>query len=70
MGKNSIVFKKIELDLFIKTLVEIYNLGADYIDLVGEAGGKQSVITILIQDEYYAEDANELLSDEDLNELL
>jgi hypothetical protein len=37
---------KIRLDSFISQLIELYNEGADYIDLSGTTSGKQDVLNI------------------------
>lgn len=80
MEENKTTFKKINLKDFIETLVEVYNSGADFIDLIGKPDDYQDTIAIVVHEEYLADedelefDEEELkdvkLSDDDLNELL
>jgi len=80
---NDTVIKKIPLDQFIDVLIEIYNKGVDYIDLIGEKGDAQDKMHIVFTSEYMTkEGAKNLekeiesieispkLTDEDLNQLL
>lgn len=75
MDKNMVTLKKIPLQLFIDKLVEIYENGVDYIDLVGIPDEIQDEIGIVIKKEYYAPDESESdiegsdISDCDLNDI-
>jgi len=74
--------KKIPLGIFINALMDIYNSGLDYVDIVGKNGEEQDTIGIAFSEEYMSEDSensfdelkqnlNDInLSDEDLNQLL
>ena len=69
-------FRKIPLKKLIDTLVSIYNSGADYVDILGQTGEPQDIVTISVTQEYMASPENELpedkslLTDEDINDLL
>lgn len=76
---KEVTIKKIYLDTLIKALVNIYNTGADYVDLIGTTNEQQDVIQIIVKDEYMSknddDDDDEIeqtdISDEtDLNELI
>lgn len=78
MEENKITFKKIELRSFIQTLMEVYDSGADYIDLVGVVDDDQDLISIVVHDEYLMEEEEEddelpelgEFSDDDIDKLL
>ena len=55
-NSKGLVLRKIELKVFIDTLVQVYNSGADYIDIVGNPDEKQDTIGIIVHDEYMSED--------------
>lgn len=73
-------FKKIPLRLFIETLIHIQQSGADYVDIIGEEGEVQDVVTLSVEYEYMSstnidipEDThliNDKLSDEDIDNLM
>lgn len=79
---NDIRLKKIPLGIFINALMDIYNSGLDYIDIVGKNNEEQDTIGIAFCEEYMNKDSeknfDELkeklddidLSDDDLNQLL
>lgn len=74
--------RKIPLNVFIQALMDVYNTGVDYIDLIGKPDEEQDTIGIAFCEEYMSkeEEPNEEdikeqikninLSDEDLNQLL
>lgn len=71
-------FVKLPLDGFIKQLVELYEMGVDYVDLVGESDTLQDYIEIHFTNDYispemkanFEERDNTTLSDEDLNQII
>lgn len=68
-------FVKLPLNSFIETLVDLYERGVDYVDLVGESDSLQDFIEIHFCDEYMAPtvDKSEFkdpLSDENLNQII
>jgi hypothetical protein len=80
--KNQVILRKIALKTFIDTLVNVYNSGADYVDLIGSNDEEQDTIGIIVTDEYMAdpddmeleiEDEDEeekKLSDDDIDQLI
>lgn len=83
-NKDQVRLKKIPLGVFIQALMDIYNTGVDYVDIIGVPGEEQDTIGIAFCDEYLSkeEDTEETdenieekikninLSDDDLNQLL
>jgi hypothetical protein len=83
-NKKEIILRKIALQKFIETLVNIYNSGADYVDIIGTPDEDQDIISIVVHEEYLSKDEDEIefideeeeepnnkpLSDEDINELI
>lgn len=65
---RTITFEKIFLSSFIEALIEIYEKGADYIDITGTINRRQDELTIEVLPEYIRKD--ETLSGEDINDLL
>jgi hypothetical protein len=55
MENKQVVLRKIALQPFIETLVNVYNSGADYIDLVGTPEETQDVISIVVHQDYISE---------------
>ena len=75
--------KKIPLKTFLDALMDIYNRGVDFIDIIGMPGEEQDSIGIAIKEEYFSKDdisdeeeedreikSSKDLSDEDLNQLI
>jgi hypothetical protein len=63
--------KKIPLGIFIQALMDIYNTGVDFVDILGVPGEEQDTIGIAFCDEYLSsEESEEELEDniEDLKE--
>lgn len=76
-NKNIITLQKIPIKNLMEILSELYNDGADYIDISGVPNVEQDVISIFVREEYMNEDeeydeeeCNGDLSDEDLNQLI
>ena len=76
--------RKIPLSVLIQALMDVYNTGVDYIDLIGKPDEEQDTIGIAFCEEYMSEEEGEeeetfddlkeeikniKLSDEDLNQL-
>lgn len=59
-NNKGLVLRKIELKVFIDTLVEVYNSGADYIDIVGNPEENQDTIGIVVHEEYMNADHEEM----------
>jgi hypothetical protein len=56
MGKNQIRLHKIPLGPFLDALLELYNEGLDYVDLVGTPDEEQDTIGIMFTKEYMSKD--------------
>lgn len=62
--------------MFIVTLIEVFNSGADFIDIVGEIDAAQDSITVVVREDYYSkeervyEEETKLLSEDELNQLI
>ena len=67
-----ITLQKIPIKNLMEILSELYNDGADYIDISGMPNVEQDVISISVREEYMNQDEeyNGDLSDEDLNQLI
>lgn len=57
--KQELRLRKIPLEAFLDTLLELYNEGLDYIDLVGTPDEKQDTIGILFTREYMSKEMRE-----------
>lgn len=80
-NNKEIVLRKIPLKLVINILTDLWNRGADYVDIIGVPDEIQDNIAIAAKDEYFSkgdveeydvelEEDDESLNDEDLNELI
>ena len=80
---NQVILRKVALKAFIDTLVNVYNSGADYVDIVGSNDEQQDTIGIIVTDEYMAdpddmeleieddeEEDQKKLSDDDIDQLI
>jgi len=84
MENREVKIEKIPLDRLIDTLVDLYNRGIDYIDVVGVPGVESDRMGIAFTRDYMTEQGKEnfegldldleikatKLTDEDLNELI
>jgi hypothetical protein len=59
---------KIYLRDFVDTLLDIYNSGADYIDIVGQIDDNQDIVSIEVKSDYISE--REELTDDLINGLI
>lgn len=67
MRKNeNVILRKIFLADFIDMLNELYDNGADYVDLIGSLSGRRDEIAIQVREEYLRED----LTEDYLNKLI
>lgn len=69
---EKVTLRKIPLQVLIDTLVEIYEKGADYVDIVGVPDDTQDEIGLIVREEYYtaSDNPSELTDDHDLNDLI
>jgi hypothetical protein len=67
-NNNEVRLNKIPLKLFIDTLMDVYNSGADFIDLVGKPDIEQDSIGVIVRLEYMnseeTEETNEVNEEE------
>ena len=76
MENNPLIIRKVPLEVLINLLVEIYNKGVNYIDIIGQPGEEEDLVGISYNDDYIENKENKeseakiKLSDEDLNQLL
>lgn len=85
-NKKEVVLRKIPLKLVIEILTDLWNRGADYVDIIGMSDEIQDNIAIAAKDEYFSkgegiddeaydieideEEEDTSFNDEDLNELI
>lgn len=73
MKNNKAILRKIPLHSFIEQLVNLYEMGVDYVDLVGDNDKEQNFIEMHFTNDYMCQGAREEegpLSDEDLNQII
>lgn len=81
MLMDNMKIRKIDLETFIDVLMDIYNQGVDYIDIIGILGEQQDSVAVSFSKEYMSKehsdnfdnidsDNDKNLSDEDLNQLI
>lgn len=68
--KKEVILRKIALQPFIQTLVDVYNSGADYVDIVGTPDENQDTIGIVVHEEYLSKEEGsiELIPDDEEDE--
>ena len=71
-SESEIVVIKIPLEVLIQNLINVFNSGMDYVDIIVTSTPFQDHIGIVIREEYFSQEEREIkkLSDEDLNELM
>ncbi len=65
---KSITIRKIDIYSLIGALAELYNSGADFVDIIGENHDKNDKISLVVKDEYINENAeyeNEEIDNDD-----
>ena len=67
-NKDQVRLKKIPLGIFIQSLMDIYNSGVDYVDILGVPGEEQDTIGVAFCDEYLNKDSEDDVTFEDLKE--
>jgi hypothetical protein len=66
MDKNQVRLKKIPIAVFLKALMDIYESGVDYVDIIGVPGEEQDTIGIAFSDDYMSKAESED-DDDDIN---
>lgn len=56
---ETIVIKKIPLDRFIDVLVDLFDKGVDYIDIIGTPGSDKDYMGVSFSSDYMAEEYRE-----------
>jgi hypothetical protein len=59
MENNEVSIQKIPLNNFIDVLVDLYNRGVDFIDIIGTQGDQKDYMAITFSKDYMSEDAIE-----------
>jgi hypothetical protein len=82
-NNNKVVLRKIPLEIFLNVLMEIYEQGVDYVDIIGVPDEEQDTIGVTFSQDYISPDAIDnfkidednnidinLSDDQDLNQLI
>lgn len=82
-NNNKVVLRKIPLEIFIDVLLEIYEQGVDFVDIIGVPDEIQDTIGVTFSQDYISPDALDnfeideqknidinLSDDQDLNQLI
>ena len=64
-GSSNNIARKIDLHSFIQTLIEVYNSGADYIDLIGRSEETSDTVSIVVHEDYLSDEEEEDIDDDD-----
>ncbi len=67
--KKEVRLKKIPLEILLDVLTNLFDMGVDYIDIVGIANEVQDTISIVYSKEYMSKDLSEAM-DEMIDEML
>ena len=67
---ENLLIQKVPLKDLINSLIQVYNEGVIFIDIVGKVGKTQDYIGISVYDEYYRQEEPKELNDEDINQLI
>jgi hypothetical protein len=57
MENNKVVLRKIPLEIFIDVLLEIYEQGVDFVDIIGVPDEIQDTIGVTFSQEYISPDS-------------
>jgi hypothetical protein len=57
MENNTVTIQKIPLNNFIDVLIDLYNRGVDFIDIVGTQGEDKDYMGITFSSDYMSEEA-------------
>jgi len=69
---KQIRLRKIPLESFIDTLIDLYENGVLYVDIIGDPGENIDRVGIYVKDEYMDDPKllNKNITDDDINQLL
>lgn len=65
--QKKVILKKIPLEIFLDVLMEIYEQGVDYVDIVGIPDEIQDTIGVMFSQEYISPDSLDNFIDEENN---
>ena len=68
MEENELTIKKVPLQNFIVVLVELYNRGVDFVDLIGTTGERQDYMAVTFTREYMSKEGIEYFNEIDEEE--
>lgn len=57
MENNKVVLRKIPLEIFLDVLLEIYEQGVDFVDIIGVPDEEQDTIGVTFSQDYISPDA-------------
>jgi len=69
MEKKEVRLRKIPLQAFLDALINIYNSGVDYIDIVGAPDEIQDTIGIMFSDEYFSKEERDDFYEKDVDDV-
>ena len=70
MEAQTFIIKKIPLKDFITILIELYDGGADFVDITGKPNGEEDTIQLSVLQEYMSKEEDDDITEEDLNNLI
>jgi len=59
MENKHLVIRKIPLKIFINVLTNIWNNGADFIDISGNPDSVEDIVNIMVPEEYFSNEEEE-----------
>lgn len=62
-NRDDISIRKIPIQSLINVLIELYNRGVDYVDIVGAQGEEQDTMAITFTKDYMSEEGKENFKD-------
>jgi len=82
--ENRVKIRKVNVLSLVNALVQVYNIGVNWVDIYGETNDEQDIVGLLFRKEYVAEEAKDNfetitdqntekkieLTDDDINQLL
>ena len=64
--ENLVSLQKIPLERFIDVLIELYDRGADFVDIVGSPDKEQDMMSIIVRLEYVDPERNDFDNEEEI----
>jgi hypothetical protein len=65
--QKKVVLRKIPLEIFIDVLIDIFDQGVDYVDIVGIPDEIQDTVGVMFSQEYISPEALDNFTDEEKN---